>query len=469
MSLKLQYWEWKMDAIKSYISRLVDKIKYSTTVENFKDLFNLIIKNKTIQLWNISISDSEFVKYKRLLGMDKAKNILKSKDINDALLQNGIDKLVGSKEVLIIHDGSDIRKKYTKTSESIGKVRDLDGTIINGYSSFNSIALDIHGRSITLLGSEVYSNRADEFISQKDLKFASSPLPKKASLETKKRYAEIKEKIESYEYINNSVVAKNKIEEISCNLKNSISDIQITHVSDRGYDDNNYFELIDLQLKDKFVTRLKSSRCSECVDNNRKTKLTDIPFKNSAERIYDKILIKDKAYQQAKCTVEWGEKLYGYSVVKVSLTGRTGKKIYTQPMMLITNKEVNSEEDAFKIYQIYLKRSRIEGVFKFLKDVLGWEDFRIKDYEGIKNLLSLCYFVGGYFYEIESALIENDSVKFIAQLGGGKGKVTRTYFLRGMVKLLHKTEIDMYVAENKISEEEIRRIVKAVRNGELCF
>jgi len=227
--------------------------------------------------------------------------------------------------------------------------------------------------------------------------------------------------------------------------------------------------LIGTQLKDQFVIRLKASRCTTSDENDSKLKLIDKPFKSNAQRQYKKIMIKNKVYQEAGCTVEWGEMLHGYSVVRVTLSDRTGKKIYKQPMMLITNKYVNTEEDAFKIYQIYLKRSKIEGVFKFLKDELGWEDFRIKDYDAIKTLLSLCYFVGGYFYEIESALIENESVRFISRLGGGKGKVTRIYFLRGMIKIFNKVEVDEYIKENNISEDEIIRIVNAFKKGELCL
>ena len=69
---------------------------------------------------------------------------------------------------------------------------------------------------------------------------------------------------------------------------------------------------------------------------------------------------------------------------------------------------------------MYLKRSKIEGVFKFLKEVLGWEEFQVRDFESIKSLLTLCYFVAGYFYEIESLLIQQDFIQFVAGLGGGK-------------------------------------------------
>ncbi len=40
-------------------------------------------------------------------------------------------------------------------------------------------------------------------------------------------------------------------------------------------------------------------------------------------------------------------------------------------MLLITNELVNDFDSAFEIYKAYLRRSKIENVFKFLKDQLG--------------------------------------------------------------------------------------------------
>jgi hypothetical protein len=71
------------------------------------------------------------------------------------------------------------------------------------------------------------------------------------------------------------------------------------------------------------------------------------------------------------------------------------------------------------------------AVFKFLKDSLGWEQFQVQDFESIANLIALCFFVGQYFFELEPALADHHPViASIAQLGGGKGKVTRHYFLK---------------------------------------
>ena len=47
---------------------------------------------------------------------------------------------------------------------------------------------------------------------------------------------------------------------------------------------------------------------------------------------------------------------------------------------------IKTAEDANLVYQIYLKRSRIECVFKFLKEGMGWEEIQIQDFQSIQNL-----------------------------------------------------------------------------------
>ena len=59
---------------------------------------------------------------------------------------------------------------------------------------------------------------------------------------------------------------------------------------------------------------------------------------------------------------------------------------------------VTTGDEALSIYQIYLKRSRIETVFKFLKKGLGWEEMQVRNFLGIQRLLSFCFFIAAYLY-----------------------------------------------------------------------
>jgi hypothetical protein len=57
-------------------------------------------------------------------------------------------------------------------------------------------------------------------------------------------------------------------------------------------------------------------------------------------------------------------------------------------------------EAAWSTYVAYLKRGKIEYVFKFRKTTLGWDDFRIKDLHSIKNMLAICYFIAASFFRV---------------------------------------------------------------------
>jgi len=157
------------------------------------------------------------------------------------------------------------------------------------------------------------------------------------------------------------------------------------------------------------------------------------------ERFYiQKLQVKGKVYQQASCFIEYDDITFGeqtYTIVRVTLNDKKGQKIFKEPPRMLTNRQIKTTSPSHGIYFTYLKRSKIEGVFKFLKDVLGSPEFQVRDFESIKNIIALCFFIGGYFYEIESELIENTTIQYICDLGGGKGKYTRYFFLQGLAKI----------------------------------
>lgn len=62
----------------------------------------------------MSDNKAEFRKMRRLVGTEKAKNVIDNQQISDTLIANGIMKLAGKDELLVLHDGSDIKKKYER-------------------------------------------------------------------------------------------------------------------------------------------------------------------------------------------------------------------------------------------------------------------------------------------------------------------------------------------------------------------
>lgn len=176
-------------------------------------------------------------------------------------------------------------------------------------------------------------------------------------------------------------------------------------------------------------------------------KLENVAMPNTHSEVLDKIILGNKVYQQVKRQIEWGTlALEGktYAVVRVTLFTRKGKEIFPKPMLLITNYTINNEQQATSIYRIYMKRAIIEGVFKFVKNALGWEDLQVRDWESIKNIIALAFFIGGYFYEIEPELAHHPTMEWLCSLGGGKGKITRHYFLEGLKNLLIHQQVERF-------------------------
>jgi hypothetical protein len=196
----------------------------------------------------------------------------------------------------------------------------------------------------------------------------------------------------------------------------------------------------------------------ENTEKEVRVKLADAEFPFSAEYNYPKIMIKNKVYQNAKVIVSWGNKIDNYQIIKIQIKNKDGDNIFKQPMLLVTNKTISTQEQTLNIYHIYLKRAKIESVFKFLKDVLGWEQCQLRQFDAIKNLLTFCYFVAGYFYEIESSLTQISTIQWIAFLGGGKGKVTRKFILEGFAVLAIKKLADDFIEENHITQDELNEM-----------
>jgi|TARA_B100001105_G_C22375988_1_gene437251 hypothetical protein len=403
------------------------------------------------KLFKISESKKEFEKLCRTLTGENKKADISPELINKSLMEEVNSQLSSDEEVYLIHDPSDIRKPYSKELGSLGKVRDLKGNIINGYSSYNVVAITPNDKSVHLLSHRSYSN--------KDAKFLKSEHIKK--LNEKKDFdgIETAQKLyESGDYFNKKILAREEISRVSTELKAVNSTIKITHILDREFDDDDYYTLIHSKLNDSFVVRVKKSRVLEERDNKGKSiKLITSDFAESYQIPVKKIQFKDKVYQDAVIHIAWRE-FNGYKVTRVTIKNRKGNEIFKEPMLLITNKTIDSGEDAYGIYLIYLKRSKIEYVFRFLKDGLGWEEIQIRDFNGIQNLLSLCFYVSAYLYEIGEEIAYDDFAILLAEIGGGKGKVTRHYIFEGIKMLLGKIRIERIFEERKISKEAQERL-----------
>ncbi len=387
--------------------------------------------------------------------------VLDDKKISEALKENSIEKFSGKKRLYLPSDHCDIRKKHSWKMENIGKVLDLNKKVINGFSTLASIAIDENKRDVTLMDISVFSNKEKRFIKQDELKDYEN-----GKIADKSREAEIKGLVDEDKHINLTLSLMRQSKRVSEILKVANPDISLCHIHDRFADMNEYLEHIDQHLQDEFVIRATKARVSNQTKLNEKgntvkVKLIDSKFANRESKLIDKLRLKGKIYEQAQSIIEWDRVKINknwYTAVRITLKKRDGENIFPNPMLLISNIKVNSYIQAKEIYYIYLLRSKIEAVFKFLKDVLGWEEFQVRDWESIKNIIALSFFIGNYFYEIESSLIKHPTIEIICQLGDGKGTVSRFYFLQGLKKLLIAQSVFQFKEDKGISDDAWREI-----------
>lgn len=396
--------------------------------------------SKSCKIWTLSEDKKEYDCYSYLLGKPDCQGI-SIEETNNILIKKGSESFIGQPYVAIIHDESNIRKPYSQKMEAIGKVKALDGSLVNGYRTLNSVALGQN--CIHLLSCTPYSTEEDGYKNE-----------------------------DSETSFDGKDILFEQLKNISEVFKQKTPNAILIHVIDRGEDDQNVFDYIDQELEDKFVIRLKLNRNSEVKTWSEEkgkevaVKIAQKTMESTFKQQYKVFSWRGKCYKNAKAEISYERFYLGanqYYVVRIQMYDSGGRKIFENPMLIASNFKVTNAETALRVFHLYLKRSKIEGVFKFLKTELGWEEFQLQDLLAIKHIILLCYFIGAYFCELEPEILDNEFMQLICKLGGGKGKVTRHFFLKGLQKMYDYEAVLRFFKEQNLSPKEIEALFKTVK------
>ena len=147
----------------------------------------------------------------------------------------------------------------------------------------------------------------------------------------------------------------------------------------RGYDDNKRFLKLDV-LNQDYVIRLKSNR--KLLYHNKWTFAIELRNRRKG-KIKTSVFYKGKDHEAY------------ISHVKVQITA-SRKNIFLvlvygiteHPMMLATNKEIKSKEDAIKVARTYFSRWKIEEYFRCKKQMFQFENFRVRK---LKSTISITH------------------------------------------------------------------------------
>ena len=436
--------------LSNYLQGLLAHFSDARIVRNLTDLVQNIVEHTSIRLWSISHDRAEFERSKRLVD-GTLKAVVDEQTVAEALRENGGREVALSADpddlVVLLHDPCDIRKATSTDLECLGTVRSLDGQLIPGYQTFDTVVLDEHGRTPQPLDISVYSNGDPHYLTEEELTLyrklqREASTPSASQTLDPDRVREIQQFLDDDTYVNLNRVVQTQLTRVSQHMQRQAPKRQCCHVMDRQFDGDRYVTLIDKELHDLFVIRLKASRTVSGIfldGHSGALTVMAVPCPSFTQYPISKIRIHNTTYHNATCHLAWGPfrlKDTTDTMGRVSLSDRHGRPIFVQPMVLLTNLSVTTREAAYRVYRLYLLRAKIEGVFKFCKTVLGWEEAQVRDYTSIRRLLALAFYLAGYFYASDSELIENPVITLICLLGGGKDAISRYFFLQGLKKLL---------------------------------
>ena len=298
------------------------------------------------------------------------KSVLDDQKISETLRQISVAGLSDEEVVIALHDPCDIRKAYSEKLENLGVVRDLEGKLVSGYNTFNTVCVNGDGKQLHLSDITVYSN-GDEahYVTQAELdklvKKQVAGIKAKEEVVFTEREQAMLQLLADDEIVNLGRVSRKQLQAVSRQFKAANPEVEIWHVLDRQFDGAPLFEFMTHDLQDKCVIRLKISRNSQekWVNEAGKecpVKLKDVALEGKQVEILNKVRIKGKVYEQVKRIIEWGTLVLAgesYAIVRVTLLKRDGHPIFKQPMLLLTNHSVVTYQAALGIYRIYLMRS----------------------------------------------------------------------------------------------------------------
>ena len=366
--------------------------------------------------------------------------------VNEIVATNSAIRLSSTAEscVYIPFDGTEIRKPFTRDSESLDKVQSLSGEWVNGYHTVSTIAVSDRSHEVTILEHTIYSTK--DFTKTK-----SDPNSK----------TEV--------YIDLLSSTSSRLKEVNPKLEK-------VFLLDREFDNIRIMQSIDEQ-GDKFVVRAKDNkrtitRINNQSNPNEKVTVNKLQYKNKISKKISELKIKKRLYKNLTLKLAYETVQIKNSIGITSEVTYISSKLLdsdkcpvfkNDKFILVTNKAIKTKEDVYQAYLNCFIRWKIETVFKFLKTTLGLEKFRVPAMSAIKNMISLVFIVGAYLLNLGEVEIDESYIKILATLGCGKGSNTPFFVRQGLQVLVHYVEAEALLAT--LSTETSKELLDIVRKG----
>ncbi len=331
---------------------------------------------------------------------------------------------VPADELWLIADGSELRKPHASAMPHLMRVKDLDGSLVNGYRTLNVVGITPNRRGV--LYHQLFSSKAPGFVS------------------------------ESHEVQQALTTVSQAVAPLKARMTTS-------WILDSGFDDVAVWRTIWEQAE-HMVCRVKHTerliryqdRKGAWQDGDIAKARQHLRWLGRAETTMVVQRGRQKRPKEQRVPVElWTCPLqvqYDANVRRPGECVMVERTLWLvevrlldtklEPWLLLTDWPVVDEPSAVRIFCMYRQRWAAEDSFKFTKDCLGWEEVQVLDLEAVRTLVALAWVAAGFLYEL-GVTLEWAEVSLLARLGGWvphkdrkPGKITLTRGLRRLLDML---------------------------------
>jgi hypothetical protein len=372
-------------------------------------------------------------------GESTKRSPITAQTVTARLRTRGVGRLaVGeTDELWLVADLSELRKPYAREMPQLMEVRALDGELVPGYRTINVLGMTPSERAI--LYHRLFSSKEEDFLSQ-SLEVQGALQTVSGALDELKQRQVVSWIVDS-EFDDVAVwrTIWEQGEHLVCRVKHTERCIEYLNDKGRWVEGDVAHVREQMQIVARARTEMVVRRGSQ-----RKAKRQEVPvdIRSAPIRLTYNTGVRREGEGERVQKELW--------LVEVRLRGA-----HLKPWLLVTDWPVTDADDAVRIFRMYRQRWAVEDSFRFIKDILGWEEVQLLNLEGIRTLLALGWVAAGFLYEL-GVTLEWEEVQLLARLGGWiprqdnkPGKIVLTRGLRRLLDMMvTQAFLDRYRSEH---------------------